>query len=89
MTQYTMNDWRRDHTFSPEVNQEIAPEIIEEMRDCVPPQTMSRDLLQVGEAYDHDRTTGQALYATFERVDGKWYFRGHQPSRRTGWSWNQ
>lgn len=79
---YTMDDWKRDGTFKAAEGQEVDVEVVEQMRDCVPPLTWGGGLLQVGEAYDVDRTTGATLYTTFEMIGGKWYFRGHKPARR-------
>lgn len=79
---YTMNDWMRDGTFHAELNEEVSPEIVEQMRNCVPPETMTRSCLQVGEAYSHNWETGEALYTTFEMIESKWLFTGYQPSKR-------
>lgn len=83
---YTIENWRKDHTFNPQVGEEVSLEVVEEMRDCVPPETMTKNYLQVGEAYSRDWETGQDLYTTFERrKDGKWYYIGHKPTMRKGW----
>lgn len=79
---YTMDDWKRDGTFKAAEGQEVDVEVVEQMRDCVPPLNWGGGLLQVGEAYGHDRTTGTALYTTFEMIGGKWIFRGYKPARR-------
>lgn len=82
---YTMEDWTADGTFGASEGQEVDAEVVMELRDCVPPETMTRDCLQVGEAYDHDRNTGEALYATFKKQGERWFFTGYRPSIKVGW----
>lgn len=82
---YTMDDWAADGSFNANKGQEVDIEVVRQMRDCVPPETMTRDCLQVGEAYDHDRNTGEALYTTFEKQGERWFFTGYKPSMKMGW----
>lgn len=81
-----MNDWAADGSFNAREGQEVDTEVVIEMRDCVPPETMTRNYLQVGEAYDHDWNTGQDLYTTFEKREGRWFFIGYRPSMKLGWN---
>ena len=59
----------------------VAAEIVDELRDCLPPRTDRRDLFQLGEPYDYceDPETGKyrATYTTFARDEIGWYYCGH------------
>ena len=58
----------------------VAVEIVEEMRECLPPTTNRASLMQMGEPYSHrlNPSTGnyEPTYITFQRRDGQWYFCG-------------
>ena len=71
-----MEDWMRDGDFRAKVGQLVSEPIVRDMRDCVPPVTCSQGLVQVGEAYDHDRKTGRPLYITFKLTEPGWVFCG-------------
>lgn len=59
----------------------VAAEIVDELRDCLPPAWNTRDLFQLGEPYSHreDPETGKcrATYTTFVRDEIGWYYCGH------------
>lgn len=59
----------------------VAAEIVDELRDCLPPMTDHRDLFQAGEPYDYreDPETGKyrATYTTFARDEIGWRYCGH------------
>lgn len=40
---YTMEQWENDRTFKAEPGQQIAPEIYEQMLNCMPPEHLPRD----------------------------------------------
>lgn len=58
----------------------VAEEIVEDIRDALPPTTNRMNLMQSGEPCDHrmDPRTGRfrATYTTFQRRDGQWYYCG-------------
>ena len=58
----------------------VAVEIVEEMRDCLPPTTNRASLMQMGEPYSHrlNHKTGnyEPTYITFQRRGGPWYYCG-------------
>lgn len=59
----------------------VAAEIVDELRDCLPPMTDRCDLFQAGEPYDYreEPETGKyrATYTTFVRDKIGWYYCGH------------
>lgn len=58
----------------------VAAEIVDELRDCLPPRTDLRDLFQAGEPADflRDPATGEyrAVYTTFARDELGWRYYG-------------
>ena len=58
----------------------VAEEIVEDIRDSLPPTTNRANLMQSGEPSDHrmDPRVGRMrpTYITFQRRDGRWYFCG-------------
>lgn len=80
---YTMEDWRRDGTFSACVGQYVSEDIYYEMLECVPPAFSSRTIMQVGEPYDNDMETFANLYSTFARDKQGWRYMGHCLKGRT------
>ena len=60
-----MDQWRKDGTLKPQVGQEIDDDVLEQLRDCMPPHYSNYGYFQPGEAYSHDFKTGRALYMTF------------------------
>lgn len=78
MAMYTMQDWRRDKVLKLTVGQEVEDQVVWQLRDCVPPVSLSRSFFQVGEAKDSDDDM-VALYDTFERdveSGGHWIYLG-------------
>lgn len=90
-TVYTEEQWMKDRTFKAEVGQEIEESIYYEMRDCVPPLSLTpaqkamigerfnikvkRGFL-VGEPYDY--INGRAIYSAFVKDDNdRYYFVGY------------
>lgn len=71
---YTMKDWERDGSLRVKEGQLVEESIIEELADCVPPQTYSRGTFQVGEPYDH--CNGKPRYQTFKRRETGWEYVG-------------
>lgn len=77
---YDMKKWEEDKEFSANVGQFVTPDIVSQMRDCVPPVTNLPWMMQCGEPYSHDMVTGAALYSTFIRKNDHWMFVGHHPA---------
>ena len=58
-----------------EVDQEMADYFI----NAVPPKTITTDLIQLGEPYDHFRDQARKyrpVFATLKRQRGKWFYAG-------------
>lgn len=79
---YTKQDWERDGDLRVKIGDVIDQDVFYQLRDCVPPQTLSKGLFQVGEAYDHD-DDGQALYTTFKHTNDGWVYIGHCRDKET------
>ena len=92
----SMEDWENsglrsfNEYFIP--GDKVTEDVYDNFLDIMPPATMRRNLLQVGEpaAHEKDPETGKyrATYLTFERVNGEWYyvgecFIGETTNRRT------
>ena len=93
LTTYTMEQWEKDKTFSAEMGQSVAPEIYEQMYECVPPLRLPDSRynrahgvingFRVGEPYTHAESpsTGKEtpFCAAFGKCDdGNYYFLGYQ-----------
>ncbi len=72
---YTMQDWERDRDLRVKIGEVIEKEVFYQLRDCLPPTTLSSEIFQVGEAHDHDEQ-GCALYTTFKSTDDGWMYVG-------------
>lgn len=70
---YTALDWERDRTLSVKVGQVINPDVFWDLCGSMPPRTWAHGVFQPGEPYSHDHETGEALYHTFERIEGEFY----------------
>lgn len=59
----------------------VAAEIVDELRDCLPPAWNTRDLFQLGEPYSHVEApeTGKfrPTFSTFSRDEIGWRYCGH------------
>lgn len=80
-----MDNWKADKTIKAQAGQIISDEVFYQMRDCVPPETLTRNQMQAGEAYTNNRKTGEDLYATFENNGKQWIFTGYKPSLHISW----
>ena len=76
MNLYTKKQWEADGTLSVQIGQTIDNEVYNDLFECLPPKTMTANLFQVGEPYNHDYL-GNALYATFVNNGTGWVFVGH------------
>lgn len=59
---------------------EVDEEIVDNYLDLVPPACHTKRLVQMGDPVEHlPNADGryEAIYMTFEKVDGKWYYRGY------------
>jgi len=63
---YDMERWKADGSLKLKEGQIVSDEVIEHLRDSMPPTYDGVDYFQPGEAYSHDWTTGRALYLTFK-----------------------
>ena len=80
----SMEDWENsglgsfDEFFFP--GDTVTDDVYDNFLDILPPATMRRNLLQVGEpaAHEKDPETGnyRATYSTFVRTDGLWWYAG-------------
>lgn len=75
---YNMDDWHAAGDLRPAEGQEVVVEIIETLRGDGMPTTDNSKYFQAQEPYSHDRN-GKPLYKTFEKIDGKWFYRGIMP----------
>ena len=73
----------------------VAAEIVEDIRDALPPTTNRANLMQSGEPSDYrlDPRVGRMMptHVTFQRRDGQWYYCGRcfegdtvEPDKLTG-----
>lgn len=76
---YTMAQWAKDGVFSAKPGQFVEESIYWQMLNCVPPRSVSRGYMQVGEADGTCPKTGRNTYATFAREGGMWKFVGYLP----------
>lgn len=68
------------------IDDEVSEDVIDNFTDILPPRTMSASMLQVGEPYSHEVDKDgnlKATWMTFEKVESKWYYRGHCFAGRT------
>lgn len=79
MEVYTMEQWAKDRTFKAKPGQIVEESIYWQMVNCVPPRTLSRNYMQVGEPYGYDFEKHCDTYSTFVREDGAWKFLGELP----------
>ena len=61
---YTKDNWNRDGYLKIKVGQYVADDVIEELRDSVPPATYKSSCFQPGEAYTLS-IDYEDLYMTF------------------------
>ena len=65
----------------------VTDDVYDNFLNILPPATMSKNLLQVGEPANHveDPQTGKyrPTYMTFTRVDGQWRYAGECFARET------
>lgn len=57
------------------INDEVDQALVIHFANIVAPKTFTDNLVQAGTAYDF--VNGKAVYLTFERTDGHWFYRGH------------
>lgn len=75
---YTKNNWNSDGYLKIKVGQYVADDVIEELRDSVPPATYKSSCFQPGEAYTLS-IDYEDLYMTFIRDNGMWKYIGLCP----------
>lgn len=79
VTREVWSGWGFDETWRS--GDYVMPDVIDELRDCLPPAWNTRDLFQLGEPYSHreDPETGKyrATYTTFVRDEIGWRYCGH------------
>ena len=75
---YNMDDWNAAGDLRPAEGQEVVEDIIDTLRGDGTPTTDNGKYFQAQEPYSHDKD-GKPLYKTFEKTDGKWYYRGVMP----------
>lgn len=62
------------------LNDEVDEEIVDNFLGMLPPACHTSHLVQMGEPNEHlpdDKGGFQPTFMTFEKVDGKWYYRGY------------
>lgn len=78
----TREDWVKARDFIKAANPGdlVVEEIVDEMRDCVPPASMKAGYLQAGEPYSHEldikTERWRATYMTFRMVGRDWQYCG-------------
>ena len=75
---YTKENWAQDGTLKVKVGQYVADDVVEELRDSVPPTTYKASCFQPGEAYTHSADYVE-LYMTFVIDNGMWKYIGLCP----------
>ena len=75
---YTKENWAQDGTLKIKVGQYVADDVVEELRDSVPPTTYKASCFQPGEAYTHSADYVE-LYMTFVIDNGMWKYIGLCP----------
>ena len=75
---YTRENWAQDGTLKVKVGQYVADDVIEELRDSMPPTTYKSNCFQPGEAYTHSVDYVE-LYMTFVIDNGMWKYIGLCP----------
>lgn len=58
-----------------QVGDEVDQAMVDYAINVLPPATFKTNLVQIGEPNSH--VDGKATWATFQKRDGKWYWRGH------------
>ena len=62
------------------IGDELDEEIVDYIIGCLPPRTMSENVVQLGEPYSHafDESKGiyRATYSTFVSLDSHWFYAG-------------
>lgn len=71
-----MEDWHKDGVLTVAVGQIVSEEVVDELKNCVPPAYLGRGLFQVGEPVDIDVETGKDLWNTYEATKEGWIYRG-------------
>lgn len=65
------------------VGDEVDEDMVDYFTDILPPHTLRRDMLQVGEPYDSVPITEdpfgpcKTTWSTFQMIGGKWFWKGH------------
>ena len=75
---YTRENWAQDGSLKVKVGQYVADDVIEELRDSMPPTTYKSSCFQPGEAYTHSVDYVE-LYMTFVIDNGMWKYIGLCP----------
>ena len=75
---YTMEDWRKDRSFSPAIGQEVTQEVYDDLLNALPPTFRGCGYMQTGEAYSMIRVGDRYVY-TYITFNGLEYV-GHVPN---------
>lgn len=75
MKVYTMKDWERDGVLKMKTGQIVTDDVINELKNDVPPTTYKYGYFQTGEAVCHD-SQFVPFYYTFKRTDEGWKYEG-------------
>ena len=80
----TMDEWTSsgaiDFDAYAEINDAVDEAIVQNFLELLPPAYNSSILMQMGEPNEHlpdEKGNYRPTYMTFEKVDGKWYYRGY------------
>ena len=78
METYTMKQWEIDGSLKIAVGQQVAVDVVSELKGCVPPAYLGNGIFQVGEPKSTDAETCRDLFDTFTKDgDGSnWVYRG-------------
>lgn len=71
-----MKDWERDGTLKLTPGQLVADEVVNELKNCVPPAYLGHGLFQTGEPASTDAETYCSLFDTFLRANEGWTYMG-------------
>lgn len=77
----TMKEWEEvgDLTKAVQPGDTVDEQIVNDLRDCVPPASLTSGYLQVGEAYSHmedDKGRWKPTFMTFLLTDDGWTYCG-------------
>lgn len=72
----TYDAWHGDLSLYLKVGDSVCEELEQHFLEVVPPASWERDLIQLGEAADHQGVKGRARFETLQKHAGTWIYTG-------------